>query len=86
MTLWYSGVLLLSTLMIGIFCFDELNERREGSAKVYKGMEEFLVIALWIGLPAIVLSIGGGWWLMRKALAPVATLTEAVRKLNAQHV
>jgi len=82
MTLWYSGVLLLSTLMIGIFCFDELSERRERSVKAYKGMEEILVIVIWIGLPAIVLSILGGWWLMRKALAPVATLTEAVRSVS----
>ncbi len=82
MTLWYSGVLLLSSLMIGIFCFDELTERREGSLKTHKGMEEILGIVLWIGLPAIVLSIGGGWWLMRKALAPVATLTEAVKSVS----
>ena len=82
MTLWYSGVLLLSTLMIGIFCFDELSERRERLVKPSKGMEEILAIVLWIGLPAILLSIGGGWWLMRKALAPVATLTEAVRSVS----
>ena len=82
MTLWYSGVLLLSTLMIGILCFDELSERHERSVKANKGMEEILVIVLWIGLPTIVLSIGGGWWLMRKALAPVATLTEAVRSVS----
>jgi len=82
MTLWYSGVLLLSTVMIAILCFDELNERRDKSVKANKGMEEILGIVLWIGLPAIVLSIGGGWWLMRKALAPVATLTEAVRRVS----
>ena len=61
MTLWYSGVLLLSTLMLGILCFDELSERHERSVKANKGMEEILVIVLWIGLPAILLSIGGGW-------------------------
>ena len=68
--------------MIGILCFDELSERRERSLKANKGMEEILLIVLWIGLPAVVLSIGGGWWLMRKALAPVATLTEAVRSVS----
>ena len=39
-------------------------------------------LVCWIGIPAIVLSVGGGWWLMRKALAPVAALTEAARRIN----
>jgi heavy metal sensor kinase len=86
MTLWYSGVLLLSTLLIGVFCFDELHERRERSAKTSKGMEELLVIMVWIGLPALALSIGGGWWLMRKALSPVAALTEATRNVNERNL
>lgn len=87
MTLWYSGVLLLSILLIAILSFDELHERREGQHRPYKGMEETVEIVLWIGGPAVVLSIVGGWWLMRKALAPVATLTEAaktVTELNLQ--
>jgi hypothetical protein len=78
MTLWYSGVLLLSTLLIAVLSFDELHERREQPPKAYKGMEEIVGIVLWIGFPAVVLSIGGGWWLMRKALAPVATLTAII--------
>jgi signal transduction histidine kinase len=82
MTIWYSGVLLLSTLLIAILTFDELHERRERPPKAYKGMEEIVGIVLWVGFPAVLLSIGGGWWLMRKALAPVATLTEAARRVN----
>jgi signal transduction histidine kinase len=49
-------------------------------------MEEIMGIVLWIGFPAIVLSIGGGWWLMRKALSPVATLTEAARTVNERNL
>lgn len=86
MTLWYSGVLLLSTILIAVLSFDELHERRERPPKAYKGMEELVGIVLWIGFPAIFLSIGGGWWLMRKALAPVATLTEAARTVTERNL
>jgi signal transduction histidine kinase len=86
MTLWYSGVLLLSTLLIGILSFDELHEREERPRREHKGMEEISGIVLWVGLPAVLLSIGGGWWLMRKALAPVATLTEAAKNVNARNL
>jgi signal transduction histidine kinase len=86
MTLWYSGVLLLSTLLIAVLSFDELHERRERPPRAYKGMQEIVGIVLWIGLPAVALSIGGGWWLMRKALAPVATLTDAARNVNERNL
>ena len=39
-------------------------------------------VALWIGVPGALLSIGGGWWLMRKALAPVAILTQKAERIN----
>jgi signal transduction histidine kinase len=86
MTLWYSAVLLLSTLLIAVLSWDELHERRDRPSRAYKGMEEILGIVLWVGFPAVLLSIGGGWWLMRKALAPVATLTEAARKVTARNL
>jgi len=86
MTLWYSGVLLLSTLLIAVLAFDELRERDEQPRRPSKGMEEIVGIILWIGIPAVVLSIAGGWWLMRKALAPVATLTEAAKNVNERNL
>jgi len=82
MTLWYCGVLLLSTLLIAVLSWDELREQEDRPPKPSKGMEELAGIVLWVGLPAIVLSLIGGWWLMRKALAPVALLTEAARTVN----
>ena len=86
MTLWYCGVLLLSTLLIAVLSWDELHERDEQPPKAYKGMEEMVGIVLWVGFPAVVLSIIGGWWLMRKALAPVAILTEAARAVNERNL
>ena len=39
-------------------------------------------LALWIGIPGALLSIGGGWWLMRKALAPVTILTQKAEQIH----
>ena len=41
-------------------------------------------IVLWSGAPALLLALGGGWWLTRKALAPVAALTQAAGRINEQ--
>ena len=35
-----------------------------------------------VGLPAVVLGLLGGWWLTRRALAPVTKLTDAVEKIH----
>jgi signal transduction histidine kinase len=35
-----------------------------------------------VGLPAIILGLLGGWWLTRRALAPVTKLTDAVEKIH----
>ena len=39
-------------------------------------------ILAWCGLPSLALALGGGWWLMRKALGPVAALTAAAERIN----
>jgi signal transduction histidine kinase len=33
-------------------------------------------------VPATLLALGGGWWMMRRALAPVAALTRAAERVN----
>lgn len=86
LTLWYSVVLLLSTFLIAALCWDELDEQHERPHRAYRGMEEISDIVLWIGFPAVLLSIAGGWWLMRKALAPIATLTAAAQRVNERNL
>jgi signal transduction histidine kinase len=44
--------------------------------------EDVAGIVLWCGVPAGLLALAGGWWMMRKALAPVATLTQAAECIN----
>jgi signal transduction histidine kinase len=48
--------------------------------------EDIIGLLAWIGLPAILLSVGGGWWMMRKALAPVQALTHAAQLINEHHL
>lgn len=38
--------------------------------------------AFWVAIPAAILGLGGGWWLMRKAMAPVAMLSKAAGQIN----
>jgi signal transduction histidine kinase len=45
-------------------------------------LSDVVDIALGCGLPALALGLGGGWWMTRRALAPVAALTQAAEKLN----
>jgi signal transduction histidine kinase len=86
LTLWYAGVLLFSALLIGVFSFQELHERHRRPGRHEHEWEEIVEYVLWIGAPAILLSIAGGWWLMRKALAPVSTLTQAAERITERNL
>jgi signal transduction histidine kinase len=90
LTLWFTGVLMVSLLAMGIFAYHELvvEPRSEphpaDAAKENEetGIGELFEILAWCGLPALALGLCGGWWLMRRALAPVAALTRAAEHLN----
>ena len=82
MTLWYSGVLLLSAFVVAALCFKELHEQHDQTEDPADTSEDIISLLAWVGLPAILLSIGGGWWLMRKAFAPVTALSRAAAALN----
>jgi signal transduction histidine kinase len=43
---------------------------------------DVLALVLWCGVPAAALGLAGGWWLTRKALAPVTALTQAAERIN----
>lgn len=87
LTFWYAGILLFSALLIGGLSFAELHEAHDKSSKEEEDdWEEIVGYVFWIGVPAVLLSIGGGWWLMRKALAPVAALTHAAERVNERNL
>ncbi len=82
LTLWYGGVLFCAVSLIGALAWGELQERRERTHRNDRGMTEIVENILAVGVPAIVLSVAGGWWLMRKSLAPLAALTAAAERIN----
>jgi signal transduction histidine kinase len=83
LTLCNAAVLLISLALIAVMSLDELHERHERRPRTSQDdTEEILAIVFWVGVPAALLSIGGGWWLMRRALAPVQALTRAAEQLN----
>jgi len=82
MTLWFCSALLVSIVLIFVLALDELRERKQEGKQASNGMQELVGVVLWVGIPAVLLSIGGGWWLMNRALAPVTTLTEAARRVT----
>jgi signal transduction histidine kinase len=89
LTLWFAAVFTVSLLVMGIGTFIEISEQlrhahrhspQEGAA------EETLEMIVEAGLPAVVLGLLGGWWLMRRTLAPVADLTRAVEKIHERNL
>jgi signal transduction histidine kinase len=93
LTLWYVGLMFVSLLAMGALSYYRfvtvprgLVVRGEATASdLAEEKDDFVEIAhivLWSGVPAALLALGGGWWLTRKALAPVAALTQAAERIN----
>ncbi|MGA2787143.1 MAG: ATP-binding protein [Verrucomicrobiota bacterium] len=85
LTLWYAGVLTASLLVTGFGTYQEILERyhhehrREPSEHALAETGEMV---FQVGLPAVLLGLLGGWWLTRRALAPMTKLTDAVEKIH----
>ena len=88
--LWYVSVSLLALVVIGGGLYYELVVQREADIARYGHAdsltEEILEILLYYTLPAIVLMVLGGGWLTRKALRPLARLTEAAERISVQNL
>jgi signal transduction histidine kinase len=87
LTLWYAGILFASTLLITVMTYKELAVSRDESlaGRLEEEQEEpgdIVRIVLWSGIPAALLGVAGGWWLMRKALSPVTALTQAAGRIH----
>ena len=89
LTFWYAAALFLSLLLIAGLSYHELVVERlsekenvppEQQAREEMGDEARILVT--VGLPALLLSLGGGWWLTRQALAPIAQLTQAAGRLT----
>ena len=94
LTLWYAGILFVSTLLIAGLSYREfLREQRQ--AQKHKipaeegeldGWEDVVQITVVCGIPAALLGLSGGWWLMRKSLSPVAAITAAARRITEKNL
>lgn len=85
LTLWYATILILSLALIGAGTYQEIAEQMEDNHRHHlweHALDETSELIFPIGLPAIVLGLLGGWWITRRALAPVTALTEAVKKIH----
>jgi signal transduction histidine kinase len=89
LTLWYAGILTVSLLVIGYGTYREINEqlrhehRREPTERAIGETSEMV---FQVGLPAVLLGLLGGWWLTRRALAPVKKLTDAATKIHERNL
>jgi signal transduction histidine kinase len=88
LTLWYAGIMFISLLGMGVMTYVQFapeSHPNPNPRKLEADKEDFregLRNILWCGVPAVLLTLAGGWWLMRKALAPVAALTQAAERIN----
>ena len=89
LTLWYAGILTVSLGLIGFGTYREIDEQLRHAHR--RAPEEHAIsetgeMISQVALPAILLGLLGGWWLTRKALAPVSRLAEAVEKIHARNL
>ena len=87
LTFWYAGIMFICLLVMGALVYHEFAPEPPADSQQKMGEEEtdlheILRIIFWCGVPAGLLALGGGWWLMRKALAPVAALTQTAARTN----
>jgi signal transduction histidine kinase len=85
LTLWYATILVISLTLIGAGTYQEIAEQMQYHHRPHvwaDAWDETSEMIFPIGLPAIALGLLGGWWITRKALAPVTSLTKAVEKVH----
>ncbi|MBI3874930.1 MAG: HAMP domain-containing protein [Verrucomicrobia bacterium] len=94
LTLWYAVILSISVLLIVGLAYQELvvEKRKANRAGVTDNdgpddaFDDVAQIVFTCGLPAALLGLAGGWWLTRRALAPVAALTDAAAQIHERNL
>jgi len=90
LTLWYAGITFVSLLAMGVLTYREFAPEPHKDPRQTEEDEsdfnEVVRIILGCGIPAALLALGGGWWFMRQALAPVAALTQAAERINERNL
>jgi signal transduction histidine kinase len=91
LTVWYSAILFVSVLLIAGLSYHELvvEKRRSQTADAdddAEGWEDVVAIIAWCGVPAALVGIAGGWFMMKKALEPVTKITTAAAKIDERNL
>ena len=100
LNLWYSAILCAVALAVVAaalyhelvlehrhhrqFVKGEFERRPAGEPEIDSG--DLVDILTWTVTPAVVLGLAGGWWLTRRALAPVTELTGYVEKIHEKNL
>ncbi len=85
LTLWYGIVLAVCLLLISGGVFRELHEqlRHEHRARSQEhALGETSELVFQVGVPSVLLGLIGGWWLTRRTLVPLASLTRAAERID----
>lgn len=89
LALWYSLILLAGLLLVSGWAYYEIVVEHPAIARAlakegHTLLEEFVEVMLFGGMPALFIAVLGGWFLMRRALAPVNTLTTTLESIHAE--
>lgn len=86
LTLWYAAILFVSLAVLTAVLNYEWTELqrflpadKQDTEPVWEEMGE---VVLFYGVPSALLMLLGGWWLMSKALGPVAALIRAAERIH----
>ena len=89
-TLWYCLVMVVSAFLIWGGMYFELVYERNATLTARKPEEprgeEVGEIFLFFWLPAMITTVVGGWWLLRRSLKPLDQLTMAAKRINAENL
>lgn len=90
LTVWYAGVFLVSILLMAGVMYYELVIERAATKAAGKPtepvQEEIAEIVFFYGLPAALVTIIGGWVLLKRALAPLDNLASAAQRLHVHNL
>ena len=93
LALWYAVIFSVSLLIIGTSMYSELVVEQRAKLAAHRGGPvdsdagaDIMQIILLYGGSAVAVGLLGGWWLTRRALAPVGALTEAVEQIHARNL
>jgi heavy metal sensor kinase len=98
LSLWYATIMFIALMAMGGLLYYQLvieprqearrhHNEQEGEEAVDPDVfEDVSDIVMWCGVPSGLLALAGGWWLMKKSLAPIASLTQATEKISAHNL